>query len=123
MRKLLFATLFSLLVANGVRADESQAWAVRNGANWTQNDNVQINYFFTENGTPVGQAQLFIGPLLPTDPDRPVVTSQFINSGKTICLNVESFRSVDSSTRVVSTPKCHTFRFGPLDAATIIDTP
>jgi hypothetical protein len=123
--KRLIATMFVAfsLMASMAQASDASHWAIRDGANWTANDNVQISYFFTEANVQVGQAQLFIGPLLPGDADRPVNTTQFVGSGRTICLNANAFRSVEPTVLVAATPSCFRFPFGALDAPTIVPTP
>ena len=70
----------------------------------------------------VGQAELFIGPLLPGQ-SRPVVTSQFVGTNRTICLNAEGFRAAEPSVTASAVPDCFLFRFGPLDPPTISVTP
>ncbi len=126
MRKVLFPAILGLMVGmcapNLAKADDNQHWAIKNGGNWTGNDNVSVDYWFTEGGTMVGTAQLFIGPLVFGQADRPVVTSQFVNSNRNICLNADAFRAAAPSTKVTAVPSCYTFPFLPLDAP-IITTP
>jgi hypothetical protein len=123
--KRLMATMFVAfsLMASPAFASEASHWAIRDGANWTANDNVQVSYSFTEGGVQVGAAQLFIGPLLPGDNDRPVDTTQFVGSGRMICLNANAFRQVEPTVLVAATPNCYRFPFSPIDPAIIVPTP
>src|SRR5258706_1275542 len=120
MRKVLFPAMLGLMVgmcaSNLAKADENQHWAIKNGGNWTGNDNVSVDYWFTEGGTMVGTAQLFIGPLVFGQADRPVVTSQFVNSNRNICLNADAFRAAAPSTKVTAVAFLYTRSFLPLHA-------
>jgi len=122
MRKVLFTTIFGLAIgmSSMAKADESQHWAIRNGGGWTTNDNVSVSYWFTENGTMVDVAQLFIGPLLEGETDRPVSTVQFVGSGRTICLNAEAYRASEPTVKATAVPSCYRFPFGPLNPPTIV---
>lgn len=124
MKKMMIAMFATIaLMATAAHADDASRWALKDGPNWTSNDNVQMQYTFTEGGTAVGPATLLIGPLLGADAQRPVVTTQFVGSGRTICLTANAFRNSQPTVVVVAVPHCYTFPFGPLDAPTIIDTP
>ena len=123
MRKILY-TLPFVLFATVARADINQVWAIHPSDLWTTNDNVSVRYWLTENGTTLAPAQLFIGPLLPGQ-DRPVVTTQFVGSGRTICIQAEAYRSAEPNKLVPArnTGLCNTFPFGELDSFTITVTP
>lgn len=122
MKKLAFAMILTLM-AGFAHADDAQAWRIKNGGNWTGNDNVSVSYWFTEGGTMVGSAQLFIGPLLTSDAPRPVVTTQFVGSNRNICLNADAYRAAAPTVRVLAVPDCYTFPFLSLDKPTIERTP
>lgn len=123
MKKLLIAAVL-VLMATVAKADDNQHWAIQNGGNWTNQDNVSVDYWFTENGNMVGTAQLFIGPLVAGQTARPVDTKQFVNSGRSICLNADAFRAAVPNVKVTAVPSCFTFPFVvPIDAPIITTTP
>lgn len=122
MKRLVFA-MFLTLLAGVAKADDNQAWLIQNGGNWTANDNVSVSYWFTEAGTTLGAAQLFIGPLLTADAPRPVVTTQFVGSNRTICLNADAYRAAAPTVRVSAVPDCYKFPFLPLNPAIIKRSP
>ena len=123
MRKLLFTAILTL-TASFAQANDAQKWAVRPSDRWTVTDDVQVRYWFTENDSVVGQAQLFIGPLLPGQ-DRPIVTTQFVDSGRNICVFAEAFRGAEPNVVVPARNNglCYRFPFGPLDSFSLTETP
>ena len=126
MRRLLFTAILGLAVGvSGLaKADDAQKWAVHPSDTWTLADDVQVRYWFTENQNVVGQASLFIGPLLPGE-DRPIVTTQFVGSGRNICVFAEAFRGSEPSAVVQARNNgiCYRFPFGLLDSFSITVTP
>ena len=104
---ILIAALLTIAVAPSVA--HALAWQVVPDAAHDSDD--RIAYWLTEDtadGTELGPATLFVGPLPPGVP-RDVLADEFARSGRTICLHARSVSAANVALVGQEVHRCDTF--------------
>jgi hypothetical protein len=122
MRKIaMFAVLFSFLMSAQAMAGDGMHWIIRPAATWTVNDQVSVTWFFTENNSQLGNTTTTaFDTAVTVAVDQTVDGSQFLGSGRTVCLNAYAFRKAEPTVLATATPNCFRFPFNTLEAPTLL---
>jgi hypothetical protein len=123
MRKMIAAMVaaFAMTVALPAFAGDGMHWIIRPAASWTVNDQVLVTWYFTENSSQLGsQTTTAFDTTATVAVDQTVDGSQFLGSGRTICLNAFAVRKAEPTVLATATPNCFRFPFNTLEAPTLL---